>query len=112
MNHFKLIPLEERIVLDAAAVAHVIYVNAKAAPGGDGSSWAHAFNNLQAGLAAAAASTGSDQIWIAQGTYTPGSSRTDTFTVPDQTSLFGGFKGTESKVSQSNPTKNLTILRP
>ncbi|MCE5317331.1 MAG: right-handed parallel beta-helix repeat-containing protein [Parachlamydia sp.] len=110
MNSFKLILLEERIVLDAAAVAHVIYVNAQAAPGGDGSSWAHAYTNLQDGLAAAAATTGSDQIWIAKGTYTAGASRTDSFNVPDQTSLYGGFKGTESMLSQRNSTKNLTVL--
>lgn len=34
MNNLKLIHLEERVVLDAAVVAHVIYVNASAPSGG------------------------------------------------------------------------------
>lgn len=110
MNLLKLIPLEERIVLDAAAAAHVIYVNSHAAAGGDGSSWAHAYTNVQDALAKAAASPGADQIWIAQGTYSPGANRADTFTVPDQTSLYGGFKGTETNLSQRNPVKYSTIL--
>lgn len=71
MNKLNLIPLEERIVFDAA-VAHVIYVNA-AAPtaGADGQSWAHAYTNLQAALTEAANTPGADQIWFAKGTYSP-----------------------------------------
>ena len=105
----KLIPLEERIVLDAA-VAHVIFVNAAAHSGGDGSSWAHAYNSLQAALTAAAnpSNTG-DQIWVAKGTYNPGSGQS--FAVPtDNISIYGGFAGTETSLSQRNVAQNPTNL--
>ena len=46
--NFKFVPLEERIVLDASAVTHVLFVNAAAHSGGDGASSATAYNDLQA----------------------------------------------------------------
>lgn len=81
MVKLSIIPLEERIVLDAAIAAtvaappKVIYVNANshAGPHADGSSWAKAYTNLQDALDAAASYTGSapEQIWVAKGTYLP-----------------------------------------
>ncbi len=82
----KIMPLEERIVLDAAvagvvaqAVAHaaqpsgpVIMVDASAKGiVHDGTSWATAFTNVQDALNKAASTTGPDQIWVAQGNYKP-----------------------------------------
>lgn len=109
IKNLRLIPLEERIVLDAAAAA-VIYVNSHAAPGGDGASWAHAFNHLQDALTKAASTSGPDQIWIAAGTYTPQGGNASTFVLPDNVALYGGFKGTETTLSNRNPYKNVTIL--
>lgn len=117
MNKFIIISLEERIVLDAAAVAvaagHVIYVN-NAAPsaGADGQSWAHAFNSIQAALTEAASTPGADQIWVAKGTYTPtsGTDRSVSFNLPDNVALYGGFAGTETMLNQRNPSLNQTIL--
>jgi hypothetical protein len=83
---FILIPLEERIVLDAAAAA-VIYVDVNAHGTNDGTSWHNAYNNLQDALNQAAATTAPEQIWIADGTYKPGASRTDTFVIPDKTTF-------------------------
>lgn len=125
MSEFKLIPLEERIVLDAAAFA-VIYVNAAAHNGGNGESWAHAFNNLQEALTKAAASSSPEQIWIAKGTYTPSEiyspngvtggasglnvAQLETFNLPNNVQLYGGFAGYETSLSQRNPLLNPTIL--
>lgn len=113
-SSLKFIILEERIVLDAAAIAHVIYVNAQAATNGNGASWAHAFNNLHDALAAAASTTGAEQIWIAKGTYTPDQGTTlsnlDTFNLPSNVSLYGGFLSGMNSLSQRNPTQNPTIL--
>lgn len=104
MSKLQLIPLEERIVLDAAiaaAVAHppanapVIYVDANATGTvHDGTSWKTAYTSLQDGLAKAQSTVGGDVIKVADGTYTPGPNRTDTFLIPDQTSIYGGFGGT------------------
>lgn len=146
MKHqLKIIPLEERIVLDAALVAtivhtdshqasssaSIIYVNINAAPGGNGTSWSQAYNNLQAALTAAANDKGPEQIWIAQGTYTPSqiyepansssssiqggasgirNSNMYTFNLPNNVELFGGFVGNETSVSQAKPLAHPTIL--
>ena len=85
----------------------VIYVRINAAPGGDGTSWLTAYDNLQSGLAAA---NFGDEIWVAQGTYKPGSSRSSTFNVPAGVSLYGGFDGTETERDQRDTNSNPTIL--
>src|SRR5262245_29630956 len=64
--------LEDRSVPSASP----IYVAASVAAHSmsavhDGSTWARAFDNLQAALDKAAATPGDDQVWIAEGTYTP-----------------------------------------
>jgi predicted outer membrane repeat protein len=138
-NKLKLIPLEERIVLDAAVGAaiahaitsssstpHIIYVNESAAPGGNGSSWAHAYNSLQSALTAASGSSSPEQIWIAEGTYTPsqvyspsgvtgGASglntpQLETFNLPNNVTLIGGFVAGDTSISQSDPSLHPTIL--
>ncbi|HWL93409.1 MAG TPA: zinc-dependent metalloprotease family protein, partial [Phycisphaerae bacterium] len=49
-----------------------IYVNAAAAPGGNGSSWATALKDVQAGIGLAVRSRGAVQeVWVAAGTYYP-----------------------------------------
>lgn len=96
-TYFKIIPLEERIVLDAAAAA-VIYVNVNthaSAAQQTGADWAHAWNNLQSALTEAASASHPEQIWVAQGTYTPGISPTATFTLSNNVSIYGGFAGNE-----------------
>lgn len=113
-NLFKIILLEERIVLDAAA-APVIYVNVHAAPGGDGSSWAHAFNNLQSALTLAASEAAggasSETIWVADGTYKPnGGTNSSTFNLPNDVQIYGGFLGNETSLTQRNPLVNVTVL--
>src|SRR5437588_259599 len=53
-------------VCASSAPAAIIYVRSGATGPGNGSSWANAFPDLQAALAAASAG---DQIWVAAGTY-------------------------------------------
>jgi T5SS/PEP-CTERM-associated repeat protein len=100
-------------------VPPVIYVKANAAPGGDGSSWARAYQTLTSALADAAspsAAGGSIQIWVAKGTYTPapptaqGGQRTASFNLKNNLTIFGGFAGNETALSQRNITQNPTIL--
>ncbi|OQY92982.1 MAG: hypothetical protein B6D39_03615 [Anaerolineae bacterium UTCFX2] len=92
-----------------APLAAVYYVNANASGGGDGLSWASAFQTVQDGLAAA--SSGSE-VWVAQGVYTPGApgDRTRTFTLKEGVKVYGGFAGTESLRSERDPEKRRTIL--
>ncbi|MHC4574925.1 MAG: S8 family serine peptidase [Planctomycetota bacterium] len=87
----------------------IIYVDCDASAGGDGLSWANAFNRLEDALAIAV----NDEIWVAEGTYIPDTNdRSDWFAPPENTSLYGGFAGTETSRDQRNadPTVNITIL--
>ena len=113
-----LIPLEERIVLNAALVAVVVHQLSEAAAHhlyvtvngtGNGSSWADA-TNLQHALQLASSSSSPIQLWVEKGTYIPGTSQTSTFDIPNDVSIYGGFNGTETSLSQRNPSKNVTIL--
>lgn len=98
----------------AQAAATIIYVNHAAAPGGNGTSWAQAFQFLQDGLAAAAPG---DQIWVAQGTYYPDEGtgitpddRTATFRLKSYVAVFGGFAGTETVLTQRNWEAHRSVL--
>ena len=67
----------------------------------DGSSWINAAAgiNLQTIINS---STIGDEVWVACGTYLPtaGSNRTISFSIKDGVSIFGGFQGTESLLSE------------
>jgi len=77
----------------AAAAGRVIYVDASAAKGNDGSSWIDAFSDLQDAIAVAQAG---DEIRVAQGIYTPTQDPLDrdaTFDLKDGVSITGGYTG-------------------
>lgn len=73
---------------------------AKTSGSGDCSSWANACS-LSNALSSAVAG---DQVWVKSGTYT------GSFTVPNAVKVIGGFGGTETAVSQSNPNQYVTAL--
>ncbi len=94
------------------ADAAIYYVNANA-PGGNGTSWSKAFKSLTPALNAAKLSSGPDQIWVATGTYKPTTTCgnvTATFQIPSNVAIYGGFKGTETLLSQRNSNANPTVL--
>lgn len=72
----------------------------------NGQGWAKAIH-LQAALGAAVAG---DEIWVAAGTYKPGTARADTFTLKSNVPLYGGFAGNESNRAARNFTTHLSIL--
>jgi hypothetical protein len=80
-----------------------LYVDASAGTGGDGTSWATAFTNLDTALQAAMPG---NQVWVRSGTYL----LTNTLQIPGGVQLYGGFAGTETNVAQRS-TINQTILR-
>jgi predicted outer membrane repeat protein len=65
-------------------------------------SWADACS-LTTAVAQADATT-ADQVWVQAGTYTP------PLALKNGVKVIGGFAGTETQVSQSNPAANLTVI--
>lgn len=88
---------------DISATYHV----AKTGDGSDGLTWATAFSDLQDALAVAVSG---DEIWVAAGVYTPGTSRDDSFQLINGVDIYGGFVTTETLLSQRDWETNLTIL--
>ena len=86
-----------------------IYVDKDATGANDGTSWADAFTSLK--NATVFATLPGDEIWVADGTYTPdASSRTSSFRIFAGVSLYGGFNGTETALSQRDWRTNEVIL--
>ncbi|HRI59857.1 MAG TPA: hypothetical protein PK228_09040, partial [Saprospiraceae bacterium] len=86
------------------------YVNKAATGANNGWGWADAYTDLQTALAAAQAG---DEIWVAEGTYTPaapGGSQTATFLINKNLKLYGGFAGTECNLSERNIELHPTVL--
>ncbi|QRM88139.1 T9SS type A sorting domain-containing protein [Lacinutrix sp. WUR7] len=85
------------------------YVNANATGSNDGSTWANAYTNLQSAVTNA---TDGDEIWVASGTYKPAvTNRSTSFdVVVPNLSIYGGFAGTETQLSQRVLGSNETIL--
>ena len=90
----------------AQAQGSVIHVTPGGAGTGSGASWEHSAT-LQNALAAAGSG---DEIWVASGVYTPGTSASATFTVTSGMQLYGGFAATETLRTQRDWTANPTIL--
>jgi len=95
----------------SASPAHaqtIIYVNAAAAPGGNGQSWQTAFQDVESALTTAAAvPVGSVEVWVAQGVYKPtrptlGTNRSRTFELRASVPMkfIGGFAGNEASAAE------------
>ena len=95
----------------AAAYQEIVYVDVNNPPGGDGTSWETAFQDLQDGLDLVLSFGGDgDQVWVAEGTYLPtellsgGETRTATWRLTEGHRVFGGFTGTETSFDQRDPS--------
>ena len=74
---------------------------------GSGSSWGNAAGNLQMIINGA---TSGDEVWVKTGTYTPGSSRSDSFSLKNGVSVYGRFEGDETSRSERDPKTFVTTL--
>lgn len=98
-----------------SANAAVCYANA-AASGGNGSSWAAAYKDLQSALNNAAC----NEVWVAQGVYKPvvpvnvgsptNAERAITFNIKPGVAVYGGFAGGETSRAAADPVAHATIL--
>ncbi|MDD5710376.1 MAG: hypothetical protein PHC77_07615, partial [Candidatus Marinimicrobia bacterium] len=73
---------------------------------GDGA-WTEYYSDLALALDEAVSG---QEIWVAEGTYFPGSLRSDSFVLKAGVKIYGGFKGGESTLGQRNVWNNPTIL--
>jgi hypothetical protein len=100
-------------LLVPATGQNIWYVDDDAPAGGDGSSWASAFDSLQEALDAAAAF---DRIWVATGSYAPearldpSDPRSATFWIPPGVILLGGFAGHEGSLAERAEAFDRTVL--
>ena len=89
-------------------VSKIWYVDIDAGGAGTGLTWTDAFNVVQDAMDAA---TTEDAIWVAEGTYTrPIGGTEPVLTMKDGVLVYGGFDGTETELSERNPTTHETIL--
>ncbi|MBN1988205.1 MAG: T9SS type A sorting domain-containing protein [Bacteroidales bacterium] len=119
MNH----RLLKKLVLSALIVSlysftlvaqQVVYVKKSATGTNTGESWANAYTELQAALAAATSGT---EIWVASGTYTPqpgaiaaNVDRTLSFVLKNGVAIYGGFSGKEATRAERNWKLNAVYL--
>jgi hypothetical protein len=92
---------------------NIWYVDLDVPTSGDGTSWSSAFQEIQDALDIA---VDTDQIWIAEGTYTPtsevtiGDPRSVSFFVREAIGIYGGFDGTEVVLEDRDLSSHHTIL--
>ena len=98
------------LLLATAVIAQPrIFVKYDAGGANDGTSWDNAYTDLQSALD----DTGGTDIWVAAGTYVPGSGSSDTmstFYINRQVNIIGGFAGSEDSPDDRNTDINKTIL--
>lgn len=97
-----------------------LYVAADGSASGSGASWATATSSLEAAIDAANLSTGAvTEIWVKAGIYKPHvpdpgvpvqEYRDETFSLPGDFALLGGFAGHEESADERNIQANPTIL--
>lgn len=87
----------------------VIFVDRDAPAGGDGGSWASAYQEVREALVDAG--SGPAEVWVAEGVYHPSDTdETVSFTLTTGVALYGGFQGTEMSRSQRDPALHPTVL--
>lgn len=101
------------LCLAGSISAAVWYVDSDIAPGGDGKSWATAFNSISAAIAAASSLymicyAPNDQIWVKSGTYT----LTSELLLNKVVVMYGGFPNsmTSPTLENRNPWVYPTII--
>lgn len=83
------------------------FVDASATGANHGGDWANAFTDLQDALAL---DRPAHEIWVAAGTYYPGSDQGDPFYLKNGVEIYGGFAGHETSREERQWWANETIL--
>ncbi len=87
---------------------HTWRVDIDAPAGGDGDSWETAFSHPQSAMNTA---TSGDEIWTAEGTYSPRSPEDSVLlAMKSGVAVYGGFSGTETVLDERDWEANVTVL--
>jgi len=94
-----------------AYAATIWYVDASAPAGGDGTSWATAYRDIQSAINSASGiwiicTSPPSQVWVKAGTYNLNAQ----IIVNKVVAIYGGFDGTETTLSQRDWQNNTTII--
>lgn len=92
----------DTLYISQRAKSQIIYV--KAGSTGDGTSWERAFGSIVEGMAACTAN-GDMELWVAEGDY-----QLLAQFVWKPINVYGGFKGTETKLKERDLSRKSTIL--
>jgi predicted outer membrane repeat protein len=98
------------LCLASISVSAQVFVDKTASGSNDGTSWANAYTDLTNAIMS---TPEGGEVWVAAGDYFPGGnspSRDTSFTLPHNMSLYGGFAGTETDLSQRDFETNVTQL--
>lgn len=91
-----------------ASAQSVLYVDGSRAYAGTGESWENPLKDLDAAIDRARSG---DEIWVAQGVYTPrGTSPSASFVLKDGVAIYGGFVGLEARREDRDPARYPTVL--
>ncbi len=89
--------------------SNILYVSTTGTDTNSGLHWGET-TTLNNALKLAKTCPSIEEIWVQQGNYTPGINRYDTFSIPDNIKIYGGFSGTETQLSERDWSNNKTIL--
>jgi len=111
-NQTMIIALATFTILASLGTARAAIRYVKAGATGSGTSWTNASGNLQPAISNSAAN---DEVWVASGTYKPGTTSGASFTLKNTVRVRGGFFGTpgsegDPNARDINPETNETIL--
>lgn len=88
-----------------------VYVDTDAIGDNNGTSWEDAFTDLQDALYVARRYENVQEIWVAEGVYTPHTtSRDSSFVLSDSIKIFGGFIGIEETREERTADAELVVL--
>lgn len=90
----------------------IYFVDASVDEDGNGNSWEKAFQKLESAFIAIQGEPQPKpvEVWVADGIYTPGAARTDSFAPQGAVTILGGFKGGEWRRSDRRPLEFPSIL--
>ncbi|MBU0641596.1 MAG: right-handed parallel beta-helix repeat-containing protein [Planctomycetes bacterium] len=98
---------------DNEPIPPVVFVDESATGDNNGTSWDDAFGELRDALNATETRPGTEEIWVAAGTYTPadpGGDRLASLQLVNDLGVYGGFAGDETEREQRDVTANVTVL--